>query len=656
MTCREEDINYQVDRFADIQILKYQVPGFENLSLKQKKLIYYLSQAALCGRDILFDQNYRHNLLVRYVIENIYLHYRGDRKTSEFQHFEVYLKQVWFCNGIHHHYSGDKIIPEFDRPFFTQLLNNTIWKNFPDGFDNLKQLEEFLLPVLFDPDFDGKRSIQTEGMDLIANSANNYYEGLTQDEVEKFYASLKKTEDNSPVSHGLNSKLVKENDFIFERGWKLDGMYSKAIEKIVYWLNEALPYTETLLQAEAIKKLMDYYKTGDLKLFDEYNILWLKDTDAAVDFINGFIETYGDPMGLKGSWEAIVNFTNFVSTKRAETLSQNAQWFEKNSPINARFKKENVMGVTARVINVVQLGGDCYPATPVGINLPNADWIRHDYGSKSVTIENIAHAYFQSALNNGFIEEFAWSEEEVVLFKKYGFLADNLHTDLHECVGHGSGKLLEGISTNVLKNYYSPLEEAKADLFALYFMMDDYLHKIGLITTHETAISHYNSYIRNGLITQLARIKPGKNIEQAHMRARQLIASWCYEKGKNDNVIEKMAENNKTFIRINDHKKLRKLFGKLLAKIQRIKSEGDFQAAKNLIERYALKVDKKLHTEILSRFNKLNLAPYTGFVNPVLKPVYSNGIISEIKLEYTTDYSQQMLDYSMKYSYLPFRN
>jgi dipeptidyl-peptidase III len=647
---------YQTEQFADIRILRYQVPGFDKLSLNQKKLIYFLSQAALCGRDILWDQNYRYNLLIRQVLEKICINYQGDKESVDFKEFEIYLKRLWFCNGIHHHYSAEKLVPGFSTDYFISLFSKTNWTELPEGFEKPEELKSFIIPLIFDPDLDAKRVNQSAGIDMIADSANNYYEGLTQKEAEEYYALKMNPEDSRPVSHGLNAKLLKENGRIVEKVWKLNAMYSKAIEQIIHWLNAALPFSENEFQAKSIELLIEYYKTGDLRLFDEYNIVWLKDKESQVDFVNGFIETYGDPMGMKGSWEALVNFKDIEATRRAETISENAQWFEDNSPVDSRFKKTKVKGVTAKVITAVQLGGDCYPATPIGINLPNADWIRQEFGSKSVTIENITYAYHRSSLENGFIEEFAGSEEEIKLARTHGFLADNLHTDMHECVGHGSGQLLPGVSTDVLKNYYSPLEEARADLFALYFMMDDYMEKIKLVKTADVARAQYNSYIRNGLMTQLVRILPGKNIEQAHMRCRQLISYWCFEKGKSDNVIEKFTRAGKTYIRINDHLKLRNLFGELLAEIQRIKSEGDYKAAKILVENYAIKVDHKLHAEVLSRYQKLGLAPYAGFINPVLNPVYSQGEIVDVEISFPKDYSAQMLEYSHKYSFLPLRN
>jgi dipeptidyl-peptidase III len=651
-----DDYVYQVDQFADIRILRFHIPGFDDLTLKQKTLLYCLSQAALCGRDIIWDQNYRNNLLVRYVLENIYKNYNGDREESEFLNFEEYLKRIWFSNGIHHHYSTDKILPGFSSDYFKKILLETNWKHLPNGYNDKESLYNNLFQVLFDPSFDGKRVNQQAGSDLVLGSANNYYEGINQEEAERFYQEKIQKGGSQPVSFGLNSKLVKEKTRVYEKIWKIDGMYSDAIEQIVSWLKRALPFTDTDIQRDAIRKLIDFYSTGDLKDFDDYNILWLKDQGVVVDFVNGFIETYGDPLGFKGSWESLVNFKDEKATRRTELISNNAQWFEDHSPVDNRFRKKNVKGVTAKVINAVQLGGDCYPVTPIGINLPNADWIRRDYGSKSVTIENITHAYHMASIESGFIEEFAHSQEEIQLAREFGFLADNVHTDLHECVGHGSGQMLEGVTTEVLKNYYSPLEEARADLYALYFIMDNKMLGLGILRTLNAATAQYNSYIRNGLMTQLARIEPGKNIEQAHMRCRQLIALWCYQQGKKDSVIEKIRKDNKTFLRINDYGKLRTLFGELLAEIQRIKSEGDYEAAKYLVESYGIRVDRELHTEVLSRYRKLKLAPYSGFINPKLVPVYEKNEIVDVMTQYPGDYASQMMEYSSEYGFLSPKN
>lgn len=656
MIQEKSDFKFQVDRFADIRILRYQVPGFEELTLQQKKLVYFLSQAALCGRDILWDQNYCYNLLVRHVLEKIFKNLNPDETGKDFGEFTVYLKRIWFSNGIHHHYSTDKIKPGFSKSYLARKIQGLQWNELDELFHGSCKLTDFITQILFDPSVDAKRVSQNSDKDLITGSANNYYKGVTQAEAENYYNSQLKKAGLRPPSFGLNSRLVKENGNLIEKVWKIGGLYTKCIEKIVFWLNQALPYCENSLQRGLLEKLIEYYKTGDLKLFDEYSILWLREQEALVDFVNGFIETYGDPLGIKGSWESIVNFKNLESTKRTETISQNAQWFEVHSPVDKQFRKKKVNGVSAKVIMAVQLGGDCYPATPIGINLPNSEWIRQEYGSKSVTIENITYAYDQASLESGLLEEFCYSSEEILLARKWGFIADNLHTDLHECLGHGSGQILPGVSTDTLKNYYSPLEEARADLYALYFIMDEYLMKIGVVSDPEIPKVMYSSYIRNGLLTQLVRIEPGKEIEQAHMRCRQLISSWCYEKGKKDNVIKKIVRSDKTFVTINDFAKLRQLFAQLLSEIQRIKSEGDYKAARNLFESYAIKVDKELHAEVLSRYNKLNLAPYTGFMNPELRPVFSGEEIADIEIFYPQDYVSQMMKYSNEFSFLDLIN
>ncbi|NOX46284.1 MAG: dihydrofolate reductase [Chlorobi bacterium] len=646
---KKDNFKYLVEQFADLKIMRYQVPGFDELSLEQKKLVYYLSQAALCGRDIIFDQNYKYNLLVRNTLEEIYKNYQGDKTTDDYKEFVVYLKRVWFSNGIHHHYSMDKFMPGFSNEYFKELI---------DGSGNAEfemppqQLYDFLLPIMFDPTVAAKRVSLDAGKDLIKASACNYYEGVTEKEVEAFYAKMKDPDDPEPISYGLNSKLVKENGQIKELVYKSGGLYGKAIDKIIFWLEKASNVAENNLQKKTIDELIAYYKTGDLKEFDKYNISWVEDSLSHIDFVNGFIENYGDPLGLKASWESIVNFKDLEANHRAETISENAQWFEDHSPVNTKFKKDKVKGVTAKVITVAQLGGDCYPSTPIGINLPNADWIRKDYGSKSVTIENITYAYDQASKGNGFLEEFCYSKEEIALSRKYGSLAGNLHTDLHECLGHASGQLLPGISPDALKNYSSTLEEARADLFALYYMMDNKLIELGIMPSLDAARSEYNGYIRNGLLTQLTRIEPGNDIEEAHMRNRQLIAKWCYEKGAADNVIEKKTRDGKTFYVVNDHEKLRELFGELLAEVQRIKSEGDYEAGKKLVEDYAVKVDIDLNKEVKARFDKLHIAPYGGFINPVLSLVEKEGEVVDVRISYPDDFVGQMLGYSKEYSFL----
>lgn len=649
--------NFFVEQFADIRILRYLVPEFDNLSLKQKKLIYYLSQAALAGRDILFDQNGKYNLAIRRTLENILMTFKGDRDNQNFRKFIEYLKQVWFSNGIYHHYSNDKILPAFDEKYFNELVAHSDKPGFPvDEGQEPDELLNIIEPVMFDPQVFPKKVSQDADSDLILHSAVNFYQQVNQKEAGQFYNNLKKAGDDTPVSYGLNSKLIKVNGILKEETWKCGGLYGPAIEKIVEWLERALPYCETDLQTKSLEKLLGFYRTGDLKDFDEYNFHWVKDTKSHVDFINGFIETYSDPLGLKATWESIVSFKDTDATKRTEIISKNAQWFEDHSPVDERFKKKEVTGVSASVITVAQLGGDCYPHTPIGINLPNADWIRKIHGSKSVTLENITYAYHQADLESGFLEEFSYDDYETELVKKYGFITSNLHTDLHECLGHGSGQLLPGVSVESLKNYHAPLEETRADLFALYYIMDPVMVELGLLPDTEAAKAEYISYIRNGMMTQLKRITPGKNIEQAHMRNRQLIAGWCYEHGKNDNVIEKIYTDGKTFFRINDFDKLRLLFGKLLSEIQRIKSEGDYEAGKYMVETYGVKVDQTLHREVLDRFEKLNMASYSGFINPVYQPVLNGNEITDIQISYMDDYTSQMLKYSKEYSFLPTFN
>ena len=652
--------NYMVDKFADLEILRYQVPGFESLSLKQKQLLYHLSEAALMGRDILFDQNGRYNLAIRRTLEAIYTDYKGDRENPEFKALETYLKRVWFSSGIHHHYALDKIQPEFSAEFFMNCLHQVDASKLPlQKGENVDQLLAKLARVMFDPSVMPKRSVQSGDADLILASSNNYYGGgINQQEVEAFYAQMKQGQDTiAPISYGLNSRLVKENGEVKEQVWKVGGLYGEAIEHIVTELQAAIPFAENDAQKAIIEKLIAYYQTGDLKTFDAYSILWVEDTASEVDFVNGFIETYGDPLGMKASWESTVNFINKEATTRTKIISDNAQWFEDHSPVDARFKKEEVKGVSAKVITVAMLGGDCYPATPIGINLPNADWIRRDHGSKSVTIENITEAYDKAAQGNGFGEEFIWSDTERTLIKQYGFQSDNLHTDLHECLGHGSGKLLPGTDPDALKAYSSTLEEARADLFALYYMADAKITELGLLPNEEAYKAAYYKYIMNGLMTQLVRIELGKDVTEAHMRNRQLIAKWAYEQGKADKAIEIAERDGKHYIVVNDYATLRELFGKLLAEVQRIKSEGDYAAGKALVENYGVKVDPTLHKEILERYTKLNLAPYKGFVNPQMKEVKNaKGEVTDIVLDYSEGYAEQMLRYSRDYSFLPTYN
>ena len=652
----DNGFDYVVDRFADLEILRYQVPGFESLTLKQKQLLYHLSEAALMGRDILFDQNCRYNLPIRRTLEAIYTSYKGDRQTPDFLALETYLKRVWFANGIHHHYAEDKFQPGFSAEFLKKAISQLDPALVPvRPGQSIEAFTEEICRVILDPTVLPKRTTQSGDQDLIQASANNYYgEGLTQKEVEDFYASQKSDPtDTTPISYGLNSRLVKENGQIQEKVWKVGGLYSPAIEAIVAELEKAIPFAENKAQKETIKTLIDYYRTGDLRTFDAYSILWVEDTASEVDFVNGFIETYGDPLGRKASWESTVNFINKEATKRTKTISDNAQWFEDHSPVDPRFKKEQVKGVSAKVITVTMLGGDCYPSTPIGINLPNADWIRRDHGSKSVTIENITEAYDKAAQGNGFKEEFVWSDEERQLIKRYGFITDNLHTDLHECLGHGSGKLLPGTDPDALKAYSSTIEEARADLFGLYYLADPKMVELGLVPDQEAYKAEYYKYMMNGLMTQLVRIAKGKDVEEAHMRNRQLIARWAYEHGQRDKVVEIVRREGKSYVVINDYRRLRELFAQLLAEIQRIKSEGDFEAAKQLVENYGVKIDPRLHEEILERYKKLNLAPYKGFVNPVMRlEKNTQGEVTDVTLDYTEGYAAQMLRYSRDYSYL----
>ncbi|WP_294600241.1 dihydrofolate reductase [uncultured Rikenella sp.] len=650
-----ENFQWQIDRFDDINVLRYRVPDFDSLTPRQKQFVYYLGQAALCGRDILYDQNCKYNLPVRRTLEAIYTTYDGDKATEQWLAFEKYLKKVWFANGVHHHYSGDKFTPEFSAEYFDTLLAATP----ADKFGDIRgTLLDTVKAVIFDPTLYPKRVDQTAGVDMIAASACNYYSGVTQQEAEAFYTALTDTTDRQPVSYGLNSQLVKGPDGkIAERVWSADGMYGPAIREIVKWLERAAEVADTPEQEAYTRTLIDYYKTGDLKRFDDYNVAWVQDTKSTVDYVNGFIENYGDPLGYKASWESTVNFKNIEATKTTQIISDNAQWFEDHSPIDPQYRKPHVKGVSAKVITVAMLGGDCYPATPIGINLPNADWIRRDHGSKSVTIANITAAYDAAAAGNGFAEEFILRPEDRELRARWGTVGNNLHTDLHECLGHASGQLAEGVRGDELKNYGSTLEEARADLFALYYMNDPKLVELGVIPTLDVAKAEYNNYMMNGLMTQLTRIEPGKNIEEAHMRNRALIAGWVYERGKADRVVEFVTEEGKTYVVVNDYAKLRELFGELLREIQRIKSEGDFEAGMELVERYGVKVDPTLHGEVLKRYAALNIAPYSGFVNPRYVPVLDEGgAMTDVRIEYPTDYVDQMLTYSSEYSFLPNRN
>lgn len=650
----EKNFMYSVDRFADLEILRYDVPGFDSLSISRKALVYYLSQAALEGRDILFDQNGKYNLRIRRLLEAVYLHFNGERDTDEFRAFEVYLKRVWFANGIYHHYSCDKFTPEFSQNFLENALKDLDVSFLPlRKNETADEMIAELFPVIFDASLYPKRVNQTDGEDLVQTSAANYYDGVTQKEAEAFYAAMKNADDPEPVMYGLNSRLVKESGVVREQIWKIDGMYSAAIEKIVYWLDKAEAVAENEQQRNVIRLLMAYYKSGDLKIFDEYSIAWLKDTSSFVDFVNGFIETYGDPLGMKASWESIVNFKDVKATVRTETISRHAQWFEDNSPVDKRFKKETVKGVSAKVITAAMLGGDLYPSTAIGINLPNSNWIRSMHGSKSVTIGNLTDAYNKASKGNGFREEFVYGEEEKELLEKYADLTGVLHTDLHECLGHGSGKLLQGTDPDALKAYGATIEEARADLFGLYYLADNKMVDLGLLPDKEAYKAEYYTYMMNGLLTQLVRIEPGCAIEEAHMRNRQLIARWCLAQGQYDHIVELVKRDGKTFVRINDYARLQLLFGRLLAEIQRIKSEGDFEAARSMVEQYAVNVDPVLHAEILERYRKLHIAPYKGFVNPVYTPeTDASGNITDVRISYEEGYVEQMLRYSRDYSNL----
>lgn len=653
----DASFEYHVDRFADIEILRYYVPGFKTLPLEQKELIYYLSQAAIEGRDILWDQNNRLNLTIRRVCEALYENYVGDKSAEDWKSFETYLKQIWMANGVHHHYSEDKIMPQFSQEYFVSLVKSVDPGRMPfrDGMAADETLSE-ILPLMFDPKVMPKRMNQDAKADIVKTSGVNFYEGVTQKEVEDFYNAMKKPNDNTPISYGLNSKVVKKDGAVTEEVWKLGGMYDKAIARIIGWLEKATTVAN-VEQKDAINTLVEFYKSGDLKTFDDYSIKWTNDTSSRVDFINGFIETYTDPLGMKATWESIVNFKSEEASKRTEIISANAQWFEDNSPIDSKFKKEEVKGVSAKVITVAMLGGDCYPATPIGINLPNSDWIRRDHGSKSVTIDNITSAYDNAARGSGFNEEFMWSDVEREQSEKYGILTDNLHTDLHECLGHGSGKMLPGVDRDALRAYGSPLEETRADLFALYYLADPKLVELGLLPDADAYKAEYYKYIMNGAMTQLTRVQLGKDIEQAHMRNRSLIANWVIENGKADNVVELVNRDGKTYVEINDYAKLRDLFGILLSEVQRIKSEGDYETGKALVESYGVKINQALHKEVLDRYAKLDLAPYKGFVNPVYTLVTDDsGKVTDVTISYNENYIDQQLRYSKQYSVLPLKN
>ena len=640
------DFDYTADRFADIEVLRYQVPGFEELTPQQRIFIYYLTEAAIAGRDMLWDQNGKYNLAIRDLIEGVYTNYKGDRNDSDFKALETYLKQIEFANGIHHHYSMDKFKPGFSQEWLASQA-----AALPEG--TVTDIE-LLMPVIFDPTVMPKRVNQAEGQDLILTSANNLYDGVNQAEVEAYYNALKDTTDLTPVSWGLNARVVKENGKVAEQIYKVGGLYSPALERIVENLEKALPYAENDAQKDIVTKLITYFRSGDLKDFDTYSIAWAEDTKSRIDFINGFIEDYGDPLGMTGAYESIVNFKNNEASHRTEIIADNAAWFEGNSPVDPRFRKDEVKGVSAKVITAAILAGDAYPATPIGINLPNSNWIRAAHGSKSVTLENITEAYDQASHGNGFNEEFVIDQETADLMDKYLFITDTLHTDLHECLGHASGRLLPGVDPGALKAHGSTLEEARADLFALYYLADPKLIELGLLDNPEAYKAEYYKYILNGLMTQLTRVEPGKDIEEAHMRNRQLISKWVFEKGQPDNVIELVKRDGKTYIKINDYTKMRELIGQLLAEVQRIKSEGDYAAGAKLVETYAVKVDPELHKEVLDRYAKLDIAPYRGFVNPVYTPVTDkDGNITDVTITYGEDYLPQVLRYSRDYRTLP---
>ncbi|MDX1909583.1 MAG: dihydrofolate reductase [Bacteroidia bacterium] len=658
-TAAEADFQYMTEQFADLKILRYQVPGFEELSLQQKKLLYYLHEAALSGRDIMWDQNFKHNLTIRRTLEAIVQHVPDDGSES-YKQLVVYTKRVWFSNGIHHHYGNEKIMPEFPADYFARVVAMVPPAQLPLGpGEDPAALAARLTPIMFDPAIAAKKVNKAAGVDIVSTSAINFYEGVTDAEVDAFYNGMIDKNDPSPISYGLNSKVVKENGQLVEKVWKVGGMYSPAIEKIVYWLQKAVTVAENDAQRKALELLVQYYQTGDLAVFDAYSIAWVADTASVVDVVNGFIEVYHDPKGYKGSFESMVSIRDPEATKRIAAISKEAQWFEDHSPILDEHKKDTVTGISAKVINVVVESGDASPATPIGVNLPNANWIRADYGSKSVNLANIVAAYNESAKGSGgMMDEFAFSKEEIERAKAYGELADNLHTDMHEVIGHASGKIEPGVGTpkQTLRNYGSTIEEGRADLVALYYLMDPKLVEMKLMPSLETGKAAYDYYIRNGMLTQLRRIKLGDDIEEDHMRNRAMVAWWAYEKGKADNVIEMVKRDGKTYVKINDYDKLRVLFGELLREVQRITSEGDFAGAQNLVETYGVKIDQALHQEVLDRYAKLGIAPYSGFINPRLVPVMNGDEITDVKIEYPKDFREQMLFYAKNYSFLPHTN
>ena len=643
---QDKDFKYLIDEFADLKIMRYQIPGWDDLTLQQKEYVYHLGEAAKYGRDILWDQHCKANLPIRHAIENILENYQGDRDSKDFQDFTIYAKRVFFSNGIHHHYAEDKFFPDCPKEYFASLMDAV-------GIDGAEASE--LLEIIYNPDIYPQRKSNSSDGDIVALSAVNFYENVTRDEVEKYYHELQDPNDPEPVSYGLNTKVVKGSDGVVrEEAWKIGGIYSAALEKIVAELEKAAAVAENDLQKQYIATLIEYYRTGDLRLWDKYNIEWVQDTLGTVDFVNGFVEDYTDPLGRKGSWEGLVNIKDHEASERTEILSENAQWFEDNSPVDPRFKKETVKGITAKVINATTLSGDCYPSTPIGINLPNADWIRKEHGSKSVTIANITHAYDYAAQESpkSTLNEFAWDEAEIAAAKKYLSLTDEIHTDLHECLGHGSGQILPGVSPNALKEYSSTLEETRADLFGLYYIADPKLVELGILPDMEAYKAQYANYIRNGMMVQFSRVELGRKNTEAHMQNRKLIAEWCYEQGKADNVIEKKVRDGKTYFVVNDYEALRGLFGKLLAEIQRIKSEGDYKAGKALVETYAVNIDPALHKEVKERYDALGLKPYGGFVNPEIVPVTKGGKVVDYRVEYPDDYLGQMLEYGRKYATL----
>jgi len=661
-TPTEPQAEFQVlaDQFADLQVLRYRIPGFENLTLQQKELLYYLSQAARSGHDMIWDQNYRHNLLIRKTIENIVEHYEGDRKDPRWEQFMVYAKRIWFSNGIHHHYSTRKFVPEFDTAYWNALIQGCPKATFPvtPSCSNPAQLAAFLQPILFDAKIDAKRVNQESGIDLVQGSANNFYSGVSQKEVEAFYKPLKNPTDTTPVWFGLNSRLTKINGKVTEIPWKSGGLYGEAIDRIRFWLQKAISVAENPKQKKALELLVEYYKTGDLKTWDAYNIAWVQDTESMIDVVNGFIEVYGDPLGMRASYESVVSFRDMEATKRIKAIGDQAQWFEDQSPILAEHKKAKVTGISAKVITVVQEAGDASPSTPIGINLPNADWIRKMHGSKSVALGNIVYAYNEMGAKGSSIQEFAWDQAEIDRSKKFGPLAGDLHTDLHEVIGHASGQLNPGIGTpkETLKQYASTLEEARADLVALYYIMDPKLIELGVMPSLEVGKAEYDGYIRNGLMLQLRRLEVGENLEESHMRNRQLNAAWAYQKGLANKVIERKQRDGKTYFVVNDYNALRDLFGQLLREIQRIKSEGDFKAGQALVETYGVKVDQALVAEVKKRFESIQSKPYSGFIQPRLVPIMVQGKIKDVKVEYPDNFVEQMMEFGREYATLPVVN